>query len=110
MLKKPGKHYRPLPKRLSIGPSDIEGYGIFASEDIPEGTNLGLTHIPFQSQPNGLLRTPLGGFYNHSDTPNCEVVLEKGIYPRFCMYLVTREPIAKGSEITVKYRLYDPTV
>ena len=109
MRKKPGKHYRPLPKSLRIGPSEIEGYGIFAAEDIPANTNLGLTHIPYQSQPNGMLRTPLGGFYNHSDSPNCEVQKEKGIYPRFCMYLVTLVDIPEGQEITVKYRLYDPT-
>jgi SET domain-containing protein len=110
MNKRPGKHYRPLPKSLHLGPSEIEGYGIFASEHIPAGTNLGLTHIPFESQPNGMLRTPLGGFYNHSDAPNCQVIQEKGIYPRFCMYLHTLVEVRKGEELTVKYRLYDPTV
>jgi len=109
MLKKPGKHYRPLPEGLAIGPSDIEGYGIFASKKILAGTNLGMTHIPFQNQPNGMLRTPLGGFYNHSDSPNCEILKERGIYPRFCMYLITLRDVEPGEEITVKYHLYDPT-
>jgi len=37
--------YRPLPKSLTIKPSGIEGLGLFATQDIKAGTQLGVTHI-----------------------------------------------------------------
>ena len=61
--------YRPLLDSLTIGKSNIEGFGIFATKDIPKNTKLGLSHIRVDDL---MVRTPLGGFYNHSDTPNCE--------------------------------------
>ena len=60
--------YKPLPKGLTIAPSKIQGLGVFTQFFIPEGTNFGMTHIKFKDT---LLRTPLGGFLNHSDDPNC---------------------------------------
>ena len=47
--------------------SDIHGFGIFATKPIEKGQILGLTHI---SAPE-LIRTPLGGYINHSLNPNC---------------------------------------
>ena len=35
--------YKPLPEYLSIGPSDIHGAGIFATDDIPKEINIGMT-------------------------------------------------------------------
>ena len=61
--------YKPLPKELRLGFSDIHDIGLFAKEDIPKGTNFGMSHIQVSDT---LIRTPLGGFINHSDTPNCE--------------------------------------
>ena len=74
--------YRPLPATLTIGKSSIDGLGLFAVSAIPSGTILGITHIRhvpsgFEAHPDfiyGLTRTPLGGFFNHSNTPNCEIV------------------------------------
>lgn len=37
--------YKPLPEYLTISQSKIDGLGLFATKDIPEGTNLGITHI-----------------------------------------------------------------
>ena len=61
--------YRPLPDGVTIKRSPIEGLGLYATEDIPENTFIGLTHILDERFENNYLRTPLGGFYNHSDTP-----------------------------------------
>ena len=59
--------YKPLPKELRLGFSDIHDIGVFAKEVIPQGTNFGMTHLQFGKT---LIRTPLGGFLNHSDNPN----------------------------------------
>ena len=65
--------YRPLPKQLTIKNSSIEGLGLFATEDISEGTSLGVSHVKNTSGKfeNNYIRTPLGGSINHSDDPNC---------------------------------------
>jgi len=62
--------YKPLPKELTIKNSPIEGLGIFATEDIKKNTFLGITHIRDEQFENKYIRTPLGGFYNHSNDPN----------------------------------------
>ena len=61
--------YRPLPKCLTIKKSPIEGLGLYATEDIKANTFLGITHILDENFENNYIRTPLGGFYNHSDDP-----------------------------------------
>jgi len=70
-IKKP---YKPLPDYLAIGPSDIHGAGIIAKEDIPAEIDMGITHIYDPEFQHDYIRTPLGGFINHSETPNCELV------------------------------------
>tara|TARA_B100001250_G_scaffold238372_1_gene204831 strand:- start:802 stop:1242 length:441 start_codon:yes stop_codon:yes gene_type:complete len=61
--------YRPLPKQLTIKNSSIEGLGLFAAEDIKKNTFIGVTHIRDEQFENKYIRTPLGGFYNHSNDP-----------------------------------------
>ena len=61
--------YRPLPDGLTIKKSPIEGLGLYATKDIEANTFIGLTHILDERFENNYLRTPLGGFYNHSDDP-----------------------------------------
>ena len=62
--------YRPLPKELTIKNSSIEGLGLFAIKDIKKNSFIGLTHIRDEQFENKYIRTPLGGFYNHSNNPN----------------------------------------
>ena len=54
-------------------------------------------------QQNGITRTPLGGFGNHSDTPNCfKVKLE---YDN--SWIGAIRDIEPNEEITWKYTLYE---
>jgi len=101
--------YRPLPESLTIKNSPIEGLGLFAVEPLEAGKSLGTTLI--HTVWNGLIRTPLGGFYNNSDEPNCEKVecnFEDGMNVCcICYYeLVPIRDIEVGEELTVKYTLY----
>ena len=59
--------YHPLPREVQIKLSKIHGEGLFAKEDIDDNTKIGLGWLVVGAE---LIRTPLGGFINHSDTPN----------------------------------------
>ena len=61
--------YKPLPKQLTIKKSPIEGLGLYATEDIKKDSFIGVTHIRDEQFENKYIRTPLGGFYNHSNDP-----------------------------------------
>ena len=67
--------YRPLPKQLTIKKSPIEGLGLYATEDIKKNSYLGVTHIRDEQFENKYIRTPVGGFYNHSNEPNVRRVV-----------------------------------
>ena len=67
--------YKPLPKELTIKKSPIEGLGLYAQSDIKANCFIGLTHIQDRNFENGYIRTPLGGFYNHSNEPNVRRVV-----------------------------------
>lgn len=90
--------YKPLPEELEIRYSNIHGQGVFAKEDIVAGFCFGVTH----HHSGELLRTPLGGFLNHSVVPNCFV---KDNETESLLYAV--RPISKGEELTVYYRKSD---
>ena len=92
--------YRPLPIEVTIQISDIEGMGLFSTCAIEEGTNLGMTHYK-ASEVDEIIRTPLGGFINHSEESNCELV---GIGKS--KYLITKKDIMPEEEITLTYKLY----
>ena len=94
--------YRPLPKSVTIKQSDIEGLGLFATEDIPAHTTLGISHIYDEEFEDRYIRTPLGGFFNNSETPNCQAYVEG----RFIM-LKTISDLKEGGELTAKYWLYE---
>ena len=93
--------YKPLPSNLTIHDSAIHDSGIFAKENIPEQTNLGMTHLELGKL---ILRTPLGGFINHSDTPNC--VKSSSLLTRQQWNLLTIKNIKEGEELTLKYTFY----
>ena len=61
--------YRPLPDGLTIKNSPIEGLGLFTTINIKKNTFIGVTHIRDEQFENKYIRTPLGGFYNHSNDP-----------------------------------------
>tara|TARA_B100000287_G_scaffold392202_1_gene404414 strand:- start:363 stop:662 length:300 start_codon:yes stop_codon:yes gene_type:complete len=96
--------YRPLPSYLTIKPSSVEGLGLFAVEPIKKSTSLGISHVYDKWFDNGYIRTPLGGFINHSNTPNCKIFKEG----RF-LSVLTITDIEANEEITLKYTLYDPS-
>ena len=95
--------YKPLPKGLMIKGSNIEGQGLFATEFIPVDTALGVTHVKAKNAENEYWRTPLGGFINHSDVPNC--IKRKNRFTNN-LYLETTKDIKGGEELTVQYTLY----
>ena len=96
--------YRPLPTYLTIKSSSVEGLGLFAVESIKKSTNIGISHVGDRHFQNGYIRTPLGGFINHSSTPNCRKSLEGRL-----LYIITITDIKEGEELTLKYSLYDPS-
>ena len=67
--------YRPLPDFVTIKKSPIEGLGLYATKNIKINSFIGLTHIQDNNFENGYIRTPLGGFYNHSNNPNVRRVV-----------------------------------
>jgi len=109
--KKEGLMYKPLPDSLTIKTSKVEGLGLFAKEGIAQGTNLGMSHIKIADQ---IIRTPLGGFINHSNNENCvkvELLMtneynpqQKYDYKKW--NLITLRNIKEGEELTIRYTFY----
>jgi len=94
--------YKPLHESLTIKPSPTQGLGVFACKAIPKETDLGITHLQCKDLayhfPQNVVRTPLGGFLNHSEEPNSYVEQEHRVW-----YLVTLSDIPKDTEILIKY-------
>ena len=100
--------YKPLPEGLTIMESKIEGLGLYAQTDFSAGHEFGETHVfAVSTNRREWVRTPLGGFINHSEEPNSYISTDRGDRT-----LHTIKPIAKGEELTVYYRFkgYDGTV
>jgi len=93
-------NYRPLPESLTIKPSSIDGLGLFATQTIPKNTDLGMIHFTYGEI---IIRTPLGGFINHSEKPNCKKLDLEDEW-----HLKTIKEIKKDEELTLKYTLYTP--
>ena len=95
--------YKPLPESVTIKQSRIDGLGLFAAEGIAQGTNLGVTHIKLNGD---IIRTPLGGFINHSNTANVvKVELKANKYKQW--NLVTLRDIKEEEELTVRFTFYN---
>ena len=95
--------YRPLPNYVTIRESPIDGFGLFATEHISKGTYIGIIHYANESSPNGVIRTPLGGFGNHSNTPNCfKFTKDNNSYS-----ISAIRNIHPNEEITWSYTLYE---
>ena len=104
--------YRPLPKSLTIKTSNVDGLGLFAKEGIAQGANLGMSHVAIGS---GIIRTPMGGFINHSNDANTvkvELKINNEDDPLLKVAtkkwnLVALRDIKEGEELTVRYTFYD---
>ena len=100
--------YRPLPLGVTITKSGIDGLGLHATTNLKAGTVLGETHVLVHNRDrHEWVRTPLGGFINHSDNPNCYISTDRGDRT-----LHTVIPVLKGDELTVYYRFkgYDGSI
>tara|TARA_R100000541_G_scaffold29545_1_gene38680 strand:+ start:160 stop:606 length:447 start_codon:yes stop_codon:yes gene_type:complete len=126
------KNYKPLSYDLFIEESLIDGQGLFASNDIPKGTDLGISHIKIEKDKMSaveLIRTPLGGFINHQPIvrelvridkdnatdemvevsgPNCIKVQARPDGAKVEFNLYTRRDIKAGEELTLEYTFYKP--
>ena len=117
---------RALPEEFTVKESSKDGLGLFASKDIIIFPSA-ITHIhhPFL----GWLRTAVGAFLNHSDTPNCviqenttsintQTSINSFNLDRYLLgsrynasvnilikvrYLIHNYPIKKDDEITIEY-------
>ena len=98
--------YKPLPKSVAVRVSPIHGYGLFAIADIPTRANLGVSHVFAVGFKDNYIRTPLGGFINHSDTPNCHKIQSHEDSALTYYILQTTKAIKKGEELTVSYTIY----
>jgi SET domain-containing protein len=98
------KYYRPLPDSLIVKKSKIEGSGLFSTKHIIQNTNLGMSHVYHVDFEDNYIRTPLGGFINYSEYPNCKIQQTVSGYE-----LYTIKDIKEGEELTLKYNLYNPT-
>ena len=100
--------YKPLPESVTIQKSGIHDLGLFANQKINKATNLGTTHIKIGDT---IFRTPLGGFINHSNTPNCTKAVVRMTAETLLLdkkwKLVTTEDIKEGEELTLRYTFYN---
>jgi hypothetical protein len=95
--------YMPLPPYLTIKKSKFHGLDVFATQDIPSGEELGITHVADKKNrfPDGSIRTPLGGFINHSSHTNCVFYELEDTWK-----LKTLRAIKKGEELTAEYTVW----
>ena len=120
--------YRPLPVNLTIQVSKIDGLGLFTKTKIQKNSFIGITHVKHEDFQDMYIRTPLGGFYNHSKNPNVtkissdklpkydfgqnierkinEFLEDKNNNLKYC-YLVSLRDIEPGEEIVAKYTFYE---
>ena len=105
------KLYKPLSDSLTVASSSIHNLGLFAKENLKKGTNLGMSHLKLGTQ---IIRTPLGGFLNHADYPNCfktKLSFTNEDNPKIkfdytLWNLILIKDIKKGEELTVQYEWY----
>ena len=99
--------YKPLPDCVEIRTSPIHGVGLFAKTTIKKGKHLGISHVYAPGFDGSHIRTPVGGFINHSKEPNCHKIEspEESVITYYS--LVTSRDIEKDEELTTTYTLYN---
>ena len=90
--------YQALHDGLFVGNSPIAGQGLFTKKELPINTELGLSHVLIDEE---IISTPMGGFINHSENPNCEKYLINNKY-----YIRTIRAIQPMEELFLKYTFY----
>ena len=78
---------------------------MFTDAAIETGIVIGISHvkIPYLYE---IIRTPIGGFINHSDRPNCVLVEKVNLSATYRLFeLVALTDIEPGEELTTKYSL-----
>lgn len=107
-----------IPNCLELKKSPLHGLGVFATEFIPEGTELGIGHYFDYHDRNPFeiinLRTPIVAFFNYNENPNCILKQENPLPKWECgssihNIITTKKDIQKGEELLLKYSWYDPT-
>lgn len=100
---KTARPYHPQPGMVELKQSDIHGFGIFAKFNLQAGEWVGASHHQIKED-GRIIRTPFGGYINHSDDPNCikQMTSEYGV---ITYYVVTLREIEAGEELTLKYTL-----
>lgn len=107
--------YRPLPKCITIKKSKIHGLGVFATENIYKrnfiANPIANSHfkVEIDDEDVRLLRLEVGGFINHSNTPN--LIIKSTLTPLpFDHYqnweyfgIFPIRDIKAGEELTVDY-------
>ena len=94
--------YQALPEFIKVKDSPVAGQGLLATDDIPEGVDLGISHVVVD---DSIMRTPLGGFVNHSVTPNCVKIEEEQEWGKI-YYMRTIKEIMCGEELFLCYTFY----
>tara|TARA_Y100000816_G_C26097538_1_gene581085 strand:- start:1405 stop:1782 length:378 start_codon:yes stop_codon:yes gene_type:complete len=105
-IMKETKEWRPLPDQITIKESKIEGLGIFATEDLPPNTDLGISHVYDQRFPDNYIRLPLGAFINHHEMPNCRAIVSEShetLGEIKHIRIITDKSILSGEELTLNY-------
>ena len=95
--------YKALPNWIHVKDSRVAGQGLFAKDDMPEDVYLGISHFVVDEE---IMRTPLGGFVNHSDDPNCVKECEEKEWGKI-YHMRTIKPIKKDEELFLKYTFYN---
>lgn len=105
---------------IEVGPSRIEGFGLFASRPFQPGERIATVHVVREVTPEAPIREDLGERLDHCAYPDGRVVLiayperhtnhscDPNAYERFegnRSFLVARRPIAAGEEITLDYNI-----
>ena len=96
------KTFEPLASSLTIKKSPIHGLGLFAITKISSQTELGISHVKDSRFSHGYIRTPLGGFFNHSKNQTAKQYMME-----ILLKIITLTNINSGDEITVDYTKHD---